>query len=168
MTELLCIIVYLASLFCDTHMLGFSSSSGIWTRFTYIFAHTGLLHLLLNLISYRTFLTVMRKLGISRLLPVAFASAVIATFGSAQPLPTVGLSGVVYGMLGLTVSRVHGRRMIAALAVTALMNVVVLLFGHSNVLLHLLSFIWSFIITSIYGKIRNTAFRKGQHRKIKA
>ena len=153
-TVILCAAAYAASFFWDTNFLGFSEGAGGWHRVSYMFAHTGWLHTAINVFSFTVMDGAMERVGAGRLRAVAWVSAVAATFGTECALPTVGLSGVVYGMLGVVFGRVHDVRMCRAMAGVALSNVAVFFWGHSNVPLHGLSFLYSFIVTLAYDRIR--------------
>jgi membrane associated rhomboid family serine protease len=144
------IIVFVASLFLDTNILGYHESSSWYTRFTYIFASTNILHLAINLYAYSVFNKVFQKLFIPNHKYIAFIVAILATFGTEQSLPTVGLSGVVYAMLGITCAKVHTRQMILSMLVVLAINVISFFFGQSNVFLHCLCFTYSLIISLIY------------------
>ena len=144
------LLVFVASLFVETNILGYHASSMWYTRFTYIFASTNILHLAINLYAYRVFDKVLQKLYISNYKYIAFVVAILATFGTEQSLPTIGLSGVVYGMLGITCAKVHNRQMILSMMVVIALNVLSFFFGKSNVLLHCLCFTYSLIISLVY------------------
>lgn len=148
------ILIFFASLFVETNILGYHESSIWYTRFTYIFASTNILHLTINLYAYRVFDKVLQKLYIPNYKYIAFLVAVIATFGTEQTLPTIGLSGVVYGMLGITCAKVHNRQMILSMMVVLALNILSFFFGKSNVLLHCLCFTYSLIISLIYENIK--------------
>ena len=86
-------------------------SWNIYNMFSYVFAHADIFHIVGNLFFFFAFsATVEIILGL-RLYTLSFAvislgTAIlysVYTMGSPNPLPTVGLSGVVYGMMGLFV-----------------------------------------------------------------
>jgi membrane associated rhomboid family serine protease len=154
MIYFVCISVFLVSFFVETNILGYHDSSQWYTRLTYMFASTNVLHLAINLYAYSVFDKVLQKLCIPNYKYIAFVVAIIATFGTDQTLPTIGLSGVVYGMLGITCSKVHNRQMILSMLIVIVLNILSLLFGKSNVFLHCLCFTYSLIISLIYEKFK--------------
>ena len=150
MIYIVSILIFFASLFVETNILGYHDSSIWYTRFTYMFASTNILHLAINLYAYSVFDKVLQKLYIPNYKYIAFVVAILATFGTEQTLPTIGLSGVVYGMLGITCAKVHNRQMILSMMVVIVLNVLSFFFGKSNVLLHCLCFTYSLIISLVY------------------
>ena len=83
----------------------------ILNMFSYVFAHADIFHIVGNLFFFFAFsATVEIILGV-RLYALAFGLISVGTamlysvysMGNPNPLPTVGLSGVVYGMMGLFV-----------------------------------------------------------------
>ncbi|MGB9940478.1 rhomboid family intramembrane serine protease [Methanosarcina sp.] len=79
-----------------------------WTLVTYIFLHTGLLHLLFNMIVLYFFGTALeRRVGNRQLLAIFFTAGILSAIGytflsrpifSISPGPMVGASGAIYGV----------------------------------------------------------------------
>lgn len=79
-----------------------------WTLVTYIFLHTGLLHLLFNMIVLFFFGTALeRRVGNKQLLGVFFTAGVLSAIGytflswpifNISPGPMIGASGAIYGV----------------------------------------------------------------------
>lgn len=90
-TIIICAICY------HVDNLGYTYGS-TWQRLTYSFAHAGLLHLSINMLS---FLSLSLPLRHSPYIALSMLCAVLATFGTEMYVPTVGLSGVCYALLGV-------------------------------------------------------------------
>lgn len=74
--------------------------------FTSLFAHGGLLHLAFNLLALLTFGTLLeRTIGSGRYLVLYFVSGIAANLAHAylSPVPVVGASGAIFGVLGTLV-----------------------------------------------------------------
>ena len=96
------IIAYLLT--CSSFLMyGVSAHSPWWTHFTHIFCHASILHLLINLyILYR--LSIIRSTVPYRIATGAVI-AVLSSFIYISPqLVTVGFSGAVFAMLGISTS----------------------------------------------------------------
>lgn len=82
--------------------VGYSCNSPFYTHFLYMFQHTGILHLLINLFSFLSLFTFLSKVIHPVLLFLyVYLSAVIASFCSAAPLPTVGVSGMTCALIAI-------------------------------------------------------------------
>lgn len=124
--------------------LGYTIGS-TWQRLTYSFAHAGLAHLFVNLIS---FLSLSLPLQRTPYIPLAFVCAVAATFGTELYLPTVGLSGVCYALLGFH-AILSGRVLKIALSAAAYNGLLWLVSDRINIGVHILSFVYALIIAYI-------------------
>ncbi len=79
-----------------------------WTLVTYIFLHTGLLHLLFNMLVLYFFGTALEKrVGNRQLLAIFFTAGILSAIGytflsrpifNISPVPMVGASGAIYGV----------------------------------------------------------------------
>ena len=125
------LIVWALSFIWDILPLGYSETSPLWTRVTYMFAHVGFLHMLLNLLSIDLMVYNLRRFILpDLLLPVAILGAALATVGTEKVLPTIGASGIGYFLFGVFgVMRVSTKTIIV-LALIVLVNVLV---SHYNV-----------------------------------
>lgn len=97
------ILVYL---FFDTS-LGYTNTSPFYTHFTYLFQHASVIHLLLNSISFIVVCTLLERIMKWRVfIPISFAIGFIASFFAVYELPTVGISSVIYAIIGLYVGMI--------------------------------------------------------------
>src|SRR5574344_1830887 len=84
-------------------LLGFSSSSPVYTRISYLICHTNILHLIINLFAIykmREYAeakieTMINEKATRYIMPAMIMCAVLASFGSEMNLPTVLLSEVL-------------------------------------------------------------------------
>lgn len=98
--QYLFVIAFIATYLLGDLSLGYTSSSPLYTHFTYMFQHAGVLHLILNSLTfigyYRVVSKHMRYTALVILL-IGFYSS----FFSEHTLPTVGASSMVYAMIGM-------------------------------------------------------------------
>lgn len=97
-------------IFISVHLLfdidlGYSTSSKLYTHFTYQFQHTGWIHLLINTIAYASIYKVLVKaMPWHLLITYSYSISVVASFLSMYNTPTVGASGIIYAMIGMFLS----------------------------------------------------------------
>ena len=95
---LICLFVYIFF----GNELGYTKTSPFWTHLTFNFQHTGIIHLLINSLSFITiFRTLAKHINPCVLISVSFLIAVLCSFLSACDIPTVGCSGMIYAMIGI-------------------------------------------------------------------
>lgn len=153
LVNIACVAVWTLSFFIDVSVLGFSTCSPAQCRLLYAFAHISVLHLTFNLLSYNVFCNVLNKLQVSHYQLIAFVCAVCATFGSECTTSTIGLSGVVFAMLGITTYYVQSQQFLFALACVFASNIITGIFGNSNSLLHVLAFFYGLTFTIILNNL---------------
>lgn len=129
--------------------LGFTEHS-TWQRFTYMFSHANIIHLTLN---WLAFYVLAEYVKLTPFLFTPYIIAVLATFGSEMSLPTVGLSGVCYAMLGTSCYYAEGTSRWRIIIAFIFSNGFMLIGGHINVILHTLCFVYSIITSYIYERI---------------
>ena len=97
----ICIALFVLHFFTDLTFLGYTQTSSIFTHFTYMFVHFGILHILFNLV---TFFLLFKNLQIAVnqyiLTAAMLVGGFLASFGSQTTMSTIGISGVVYFLLG--------------------------------------------------------------------
>lgn len=170
--NILCIIVYILSFWFDTTLLGYSNGSCLINRITYMFAHTGLLHLIFNLISLNVLWRAIKRMKyIQSGIVVSFLAAFAATYFSEYNIPTVGLSGVCFGMLGvLTIFCFRNKEYMITLAVISVMQIICYFFTASNVLNHAYSFAFALIMGicahKIELKVNDSKYERQRTKKV--
>lgn len=115
--------------------------------FHYEIMHASWLHLIINTIALCSLWFPIRKIYIRKyneetnLLNFStYISAVIAGLACATTVPTVGMSGMVYFLLGVLIMMCPTKRLALNYLWVAAACLVQLYFGHTNVALHLFSF----------------------------
>lgn len=146
--------IYMVILMCCAlyHIsdLGFMNGSS-YERITYMFSHANLIHLGINILGFFVMYNLLKN---TIFIYTQFIFAYIATFGSEMAIPTVGLSGCVYAMFGSLFYYLDKQGKIRLGFTSLLCNLIMLVGGNVNVMLHLLSFVYSLLFTYIYGTIR--------------
>lgn len=157
LVNMACVLVYVLHFWLDTSLLGYSVSTPFVCRLSYMFAHNGLLHLFFNLFSLNVLWRTIERKGIVCGAFVSFAAAFASTYFSAYEMPTVGMSGVCFGMLGvLTTNLYRNKDYMVTLFVIAAVQVFYYFFTTCNVLNHAFAFsialVLEFLIDVTYGK----------------
>ncbi|MDR1525156.1 MAG: rhomboid family intramembrane serine protease [Tannerella sp.] len=88
--------------------LGYTNASPWWTHFTYLFQHAGIVHLLINSLSFIGMFRLLEKFINRWVLSVSVITVgFVASFLSMYNAPTVGASAMVYAMVGIFFSMVN-------------------------------------------------------------
>lgn len=82
--------------------VGYTNQSAVYTHLTFMFQHSGVVHLALNSLTFIGMFRIMekfiRKWELSAfIITISFASSFVANYD----IPTVGASGMVYAMFGM-------------------------------------------------------------------
>ena len=78
-------------------IMGYTATSGLYTHFTYIFAHANIFHLAINLFVFWKLYDMVGKYSFM----VSFLIAAVMSFFAIMSVPTVGASGLTFAMLGM-------------------------------------------------------------------
>lgn len=144
-TILICCICY--------HIEGLGYSYGsTWQRLTYLFAHVGLLHLTVNIISFSSLSLALRN---TNYVWLAFPCAIAATYGSELYVPTVGLSGVCYALLGIHTA-LSGKWIKIGLTAALYNFIIWAVSDNVNVSVHCLSYAYAILVIAcikLYHKV---------------
>lgn len=82
--------------------LGYTLHSSIYTHITFHFQHASILHLLINSLTFISIYTALERFVNKWIfLPVSFICSTLASFVAIYDIPTVGISGIIYVMIGL-------------------------------------------------------------------
>lgn len=164
-----CIICFILSLIFDIkYSMGFKDGCELYCYITYIFFHTNIIHLGINLYAFYLFcvtLGIMQNFKQNIIMSFAYAIICAVIINSIFTLskPTIGLSGVIYAMLGsLLVETKYNKSLLKAMILVVLINVLSCIFGSSNILIHfscLLSPIIISLIKNSYGKYSKHTIR---------
>ena len=146
--SILALLVWIASYWVDTSILGYSDTSKAYTRLTYIFAHSSFWHMILNVITLNLLMNTAKKIHLKLPLLVSYISAVIGTVFATYSIPTVGLSGMCFALLGAILVKVHNKEFLISVGVVLIAQAITFIVSSNvNVLLHISSLIIGFIIT---------------------
>lgn len=100
-----CLAVSVAGFFLPVGQSGYYDGCPVINRVSYMFCHTGLFTCLLNLYAFRCasrFVELLnRDIPACMVYVPAFVAGFVSTFGTEYAIPTCGLSGVVYFLLGM-------------------------------------------------------------------
>ena len=145
--SILALLVWITSYWVDTSILGYSDTSKIYTRLTYIFAHSSFWHMIMNVITLNLLMSTAKKIHLKLPLLVSYISAVIGTVFATYSIPTVGLSGVCFALLGAILVKVHNKEFLIAVGIVLITQTITFMVNSNvNVLLHISSLIIGFII----------------------
>lgn len=153
---LACIVLYIVSP-CNLALgVSMEHTAGI---FTYQFMHANILHLIVNILSLCLMYEPIKKLyerrfsaiHIPNLFVVLYVSSVMVGGFCALPEPTVGASGMVFFLLGMLIILNPTLQQLKNYIYVGLALLVSIIFGNSNVALHVLSFVFGaiYVITLI-------------------
>ncbi len=101
---LVLLLIFIWSLGCsmDIRVLGCSISSPWWTIFTFSIVHLSFVHLLINSSLFMLYWKQMKGIiNLKILIPILIMVPAISVMFSISAKPTVGLSSIVYCMLGV-------------------------------------------------------------------
>ena len=133
--------------------LGYTQTSAWYTHITYMFQHANLWHLSVNILSLITvWISLQRHAKSIQILPM-FIVGILASFlpYASFELPTVGISGVIYAMLGMLTVLSTSIREKVMLSVFAILTITAgLITKNVNVALHAYCYIFGVIYMFLY------------------
>ena len=123
--------------------------------FTYQFMHANILHLAMNILSLAIMYNPIKRLYeerfsaimIPNLFVVLYIFSIIVGGFCAMPTPTVGASGMVFFLLGMLIILNPTLQQLKNYIYVVLAVIVSIIFGNSNVPLHILSFVFGALYT---------------------
>ena len=82
--------------------IGYTDTSALWTHFTYMFQHANVIHLIINSLAFIGMFRVLEKVINKYILAISIILiSSVVSYTSMYELPTVGISGGVYVMIGI-------------------------------------------------------------------
>lgn len=157
MIKYLFIVIFILVYILFGTELGYTNTSSIYTHFTYIFQHASVTHLIVNSISFIVVFTMLDKLTERRMfLPVSFIIGVLASFLAMYDIPTVGVSAVIYAMIGLyigvtlfykDIKITDTRKYLLRIVVITIGLTISMIRTNSNFYIHLYSLILGFLLS---------------------
>ena len=147
---------------------GITSTSPFYTHITYIFVHANFLHLAMNIFSLGFTLKLLKKMAGMKyylLMTIGLISSFVASFISAEEVVTVGISGVIYALLGTYCYLRFDKLALKLLGTLTIINIIQYIFGSINVKIHLFSLIFGFICTALWDSYYVIKFVINEKRK---
>ena len=146
------IAILIAVYFIFDTSLGYSLTSPVYTHFTYVFQHAGLLHLVANSISFLSFYNLLHRVCNAFYYP--YLIAVLSSFFSEYDKVTVGASGMIYAMIGMTIGyafkgeklKITSKKKFALMILLILVSLLIGFFNGSNNVVHIISLILGIIV----------------------
>ena len=140
--------------------LGYTTTSPVYTHFTYMFQHAGIIHLVINSLAFiGMFRAVEKYINKWILSGICIFFAFLLSFFSSYDIPTVGASSMIYIMIGMFLSitlfykkvKINDKRKYLLFITSIFLSLLVSAFKHnSNFLLHVLSISSGIIIGLIF------------------
>lgn len=149
MIYLFLIICLCVLIFAQDYTMLAVSTEHLLGAFTYQFAHAGWLHYIINALSLMVMFNPIYRLYTQRCGDVptlcffvyCYLGSVLAALFSAQAIPTVGASGIVFFLLGVLLMLNPTRRQVRSYIVVLLAIIIQFLKGDSNIALHIVAFV---------------------------
>jgi membrane associated rhomboid family serine protease len=147
----ICVALYIIHFFCDLTAFGYTQNSPLYTRCTYMFIHLGIIHIACNITAfYYCFKALQQALNQFIIAIAMTAGAYLASFGSEQQMPTIGLSTAVmfiFGALALMFPSKQMMKATIALAAFSILQYAITVLTDININLkaHLYAFLYGAI-----------------------
>lgn len=156
------------SLYCwicniNVYGYGYSDTTDYINRFLYMFYHSNILHLAFNCIAVFSLIEAISNETIFGRWFIILSSVVIGflgTFGSECELPTIGMSGVAFALIGMRTYYYRNRLWVIVVIETLLLQIIVPFFTSINVQVHSLCFIYGIGLMFIISKVKLYLKRK--------
>lgn len=93
--------------------IGYTNTSPVWTHLTFQFQHANIVHLIINSLAFTGMFRVSEKI----INKYALAAVILfipftASFMSMYEIPTVGISGTIYAMIGIYLAMITSEKLI--------------------------------------------------------
>ena len=128
---------------------GVSSASPWWTHFTYPFIHGSLIHLLSNI--YALWFCLKKKTSPKILLPI-YLMSVLASFIVSSSIPTVGISGMIFSIIGISLTSAPTKKNIIYVTIILISCFII---PHIAGAIHFVCFILGLTVSAIYKNINH-------------
>lgn len=136
--------------------IGFYEYGPMIGRFTYQFFHENLFHIAINMVSLYFITEYMRKISlwkINNIVLIGYICSVLATFGSEMGKSTIGASGMVFAILGMSICYIRNNINISTTCIILIsINIIYIISGSQsvNALCHILSFTYGMMAALSY------------------
>ncbi len=145
--------------------IGYTNMSPLYTHITYIFQHASILHLVINSISFIVIFSTLEQFVSRKIfLPVSFVIAVVTSFLTMYNVSTVGVSSVIYAMIGLymgviafykNIKIADTRKYLLNICVIVISLTISLIKTSSNFYIHIYSLLFGFLSSIILSYFNN-------------
>lgn len=142
--------------------LGYTNQSPLYTHLTYMFQHSGVVHLLMNSLAFIGMFRTMEKFINKWMLSVfIIISSFIVSFTAMYSIPTVGASSMIYTMIGMyfgitiynrDIKIADTRKYLLFIFVVAVSLVVSYFKHNSNFNLHFFCMVFGYVISLLNRK----------------
>ena len=149
------VILFIIIFIIFDNSIGYTNISPAWTHFTYMFQHANLVHLIINSLAFIGMFRILEKVINKYILVASILSiSFTASFLSVYEIPTVGISGAIYAMVGIYLAfiltkklTVKDRKKLYIFIASIILCLTVSFFNtNSNYGLHFLCLVLSFSI----------------------
>lgn len=134
----------LTSIFIAFKPFGYVKGN-VWEHFTYVFSHANIFHLAVNSLAVWYLFTSTKRITL------AYIIAVICSFIAYSPLPTMGISSMLFALVGMNIFQYGKVKKRNVIFMTTYL-IVGLFISNINGLLHILSFCCGAFISIIVTK----------------
>ena len=148
------IIMFSVGRYVDLSPLSLSSSSPLYTLFTFHFIHFEWYHLVINLFLFVFYWRYMRWSRYLCTMPIIVISSVVAAYLSRYEVPTAGCSAIIMAMAGILVATLKTKLLIKNLVVFAIACAITSLAAHINTMIHIYAFSIALILARMAGNRR--------------
>jgi len=136
------------------NMFGVSDSSSWYTCITYLFIHSNILHFVINALMFAQmdlfFFTYIHNDKLKHdVYAISLLLAILYPIAFSNSIPTVGLSGFLFGVFGYVCSNLSRRNILFNMFVVAVYTALGIIVGVTNYMLHICCFSTTFIAGGI-------------------
>ncbi|MCL2650321.1 MAG: rhomboid family intramembrane serine protease [Candidatus Azobacteroides sp.] len=153
------VLIFLIVFITFDKSIGYTDKSPVWTHFTYMFQHANIIHLTINSLAFIGMFRILEKIINKYELAIAILLiGFLASFMSMYQLPTVGISGAIYAMVGIYFGMITTKKLIIkdknklyVFIFSIILCLTVSFFKHnSNFWLHIFSLIMGYMCWMIF------------------
>lgn len=152
----------------DAHKVGFYTNSNLITHLIYPFFHANILHLAFNVYCLGIIINALHRAEAINIIHSFVASYIIGiacSYISEYSLPTIGLSGLIYSLIGMyTYLRLMNSGKWTILAVI-LLNGIAYFVGTTNVLIHITCFVGGFLYAALWDLFYIIKYLRNERRR---
>lgn len=132
-------------------ILGVSTTSYWYTYFTFSLVHANLFHIVTNSFAFVCNWRIIKKLNMYLVIPMMLFIPAVSALLSVKNIPTVGLSAVVYTMIGIITTLYQNKKAKYKLETIIIFSFIVtyVFAPHINTLIHIYSYFIALAISYV-------------------